>query len=194
MQSIIALDGNEYDELPESEKNNYKRRSYTNEEKQKILGYYDKVRSVAQTSRDMKCNRRNVTRWISERAVIETNKLKSRRNKKEHVMNALVEYEKQLYAWTIEQRKAKRVIINKDMREHMQSLLNHDENLLNKITYNYIRSFKSRHNLTYRKITHKAQESNLEPDQQWIELVEWIAMLNQTASRYSRSRLYNVDK
>ena len=76
MQSIVALDGNEYDELPECEKNNYKRRSYTNQEKQKILGHYDRVRSLAQASRDMKCNRRNIRRWISERAIIETNKLK----------------------------------------------------------------------------------------------------------------------
>jgi hypothetical protein len=126
--------------------------------------------------------------------IINTNKKSARKNKKK--LKNFGQYEQPLYQWVVEERKVKHEkVSNKDILNKLQSLVNGDPNFnlanFNKVA---IQSFKKRNNIVLRSITHTAQGSTLDPDDQWLELVQWLINYNTTANRFPKSRLYNADE
>jgi hypothetical protein len=61
-------------------------------------------------------------------------------------------------------------------------------------TSTYIVNFKKRYGFSTRVVTHKAQENNKHPDDQWMELVKWIISFNSIANKFPKGRLYNADE
>lgn len=103
--------------------------------------------------------------------------------------------ENNLSKWVDKLRTEKRIVTVDMIRNRVSKIIKEDDLYLGfKCSYNFIKGFMRRNNLSVRSSTHKAQENLKSPKEKCVEIVKYLNTLNNKTLQYESKYVLNMDE
>ena len=179
-----------------------KRNTYTVDEKLDVIKLVDQQRalkkdeSVAIVSRDTGILPKLIYDWISVREQLAESKNKAARRRlsagpRRSKFEAL---EEKMLAWVLQCREKKSIVTYNSFKRQAKHINNYNSHPEFRCSNSFVKAFMRRHNLSYRRPTHKAQQNNKKPEVKCQEAAVYINKLNQYSQEYIPSLIMNMDE